>query len=425
MSQAMSSCFHDAMGMLPGGSGLKGDELLDTLKPHWLPLTLTVLLLLQTLLAPDLLPSWLGLLALTLAWVASLLIVGGKAPANLESNGRLGGMHTNRQAERELWDLVVETDRLIGPQMIELRDLVVQASALVGHAATDLQQSFHGLSEESKAQQDLVLRLVSRSASTSDNHSDLINVNDFLAANSRLLAENVDRLIDMGKHSVQVAHQIDDLSSQMHEIFARLESAKRIARQTNLLALNAAIEASRAGEAGRGFAVVAQEVRKLSQDASEFNDQIRDQVEQAQFVFAETREIVGQMASQDLNASITAKGAMDEMIIQVQGLNSMVADGLVSLSTVVQRLQGNVDAAVRLLQFEDITRQVLGQAEMRIDFMDRFVAELKQIPLGQVRSDEDIAEAKGRLEILREQLIAAAHRPVSQKSMHEGDIELF
>jgi len=205
----------------------------------------------------------------------------------------------------------------------------------------------------------------------------------------------------------------------------RLESAKRIARQTNLLALNAAIEAARAGEAGRGFAVVAQEVRKLSQDASEFNDQIRQQVEQAQLVFADTRDIVGTMASQDMNASITAKGAMDEMIVQVQGLNSMVADGLDQLTHVVGRVQLNVDTAVRLLQFEDITRQVLEQAKMRIDFMDRFVAELRQIPLGQVRSPEHIDEARLRLESLREDLIAAAHRPVSQKSMHEGDIELF
>ncbi len=182
----------------------------------------------------------------------------------------------------------------------------------------------------------------------------------------------------------------------MNEIFDRLESAKRIARQTNLLALNAAIEAARAGEAGRGFAVVAQEVRKLSQDSAEFNDQIRHQVEQAQVIFAETREIVGKMASQDMNASLTAKGAMDDMIHRVQGVNSMVAAGLEELTFVVERVQGNVDAAIRLLQFEDITRQVLGQADLRIDFMDRFVAELRQIPLGQVRSPEDVEQAKGR-----------------------------
>ena len=320
---------------------------------------------------------------------------------------------------------MVETDRLVGPQMTELRDLVAQATDLIGHAASDLQSSFEGLSSESRAQHELVLRLVSKNGQGDADKTNMIDVNAFLTANSQLLSENIDRLIDMGKHSVQIAHQIDDLSAQMNEIFGRLESAKRIARQTNLLALNAAIEAARAGEAGRGFAVVAQEVRKLSQDAAEFNDQIRLQVEQAQLVFAETRGIVGRMASQDMSSSITAKGAMDEMIQQVQGANTMLAEGLRELTFVVERVQGNVGAAIRLLQFEDITRQVLVQARMRIDFLDRFVAELRLIPLGQARSPEDVAQAKMRLEGLREQLIAADHRPATQKSMHEGDIELF
>ncbi|MBK5965036.1 chemotaxis protein [Thiocystis minor] len=397
---------------------------MDKLIAYWPPLLLGVLVLLQTLLLPDVLPAWAGVLLLTLAWSVAVAQRMAK-PADGTTSGNSSGANANRQAELELWDLVVETDRLVGPQMTELRDLVTQATDLVGHAASDLQSSFEGLSTESMAQQELVLRLVSQHGQGDADKTTLIDVNAFLTANSQLLSENIDRLINMGKNSIQIAHQIDDLSAQMNEIFGRLESAKRIARQTNLLALNAAIEAARAGEAGRGFAVVAQEVRKLSQDAAEFNDQIRHQVEQAQLVFTETRTIVGRMASQDMSSSIMAKGAMDEMIHQVQGINRMVADGLHELTFVVKRVQGNVGAAIRLLQFEDIARQVLLQAQMRIDFLDRFVAELRLIPLGQVRSPEDVAQAKMRLENLREQLLAAAHRPVTQKSMHEGEIELF
>ncbi|EXJ16122.1 Methyl-accepting chemotaxis protein [Imhoffiella purpurea] len=402
---------------------------MGSLKAHWPPLAIAALLVTLSLLLPAFVPNWLGTILVTLVWIIHVGLRGRLTdqPDDDVRFANVTGTATNRQGERELWDLVVETDRLVGPQMVELRDLISQATSLIGHAVEDLQSSFRGLSDESHAQKDLVLNLVSRRSSGdgSEHHSDLIDVNAFLSSNSDLLSENVDRLIDMGKHSVQVAHQIDDLSSLMSEIFIQLEGAKRIARQTNLLALNAAIEASRAGEAGRGFAVVAQEVRKLSQDASEFNDQIREQIEKAQGVFTVTRDIVGEMASQDLSASITAKGAMDEMITEVQGLNNMVADGLEQLSTVVQGIQRNVDAAVRLLQFEDIARQVLGQAMMRVDFMDRFVAELKQIPMGQMRSESDIAEARNRLEILHQELIAAAHRPVSQKSMNEGEIELF
>ena len=402
--------------------------MLETLKPYWPPLLSGLVLLLLSLLVP--LPDWLGVLLLTLIWPAWLLwrtrSVAESAALEVSSPGSAAlGMQPSRQPEHELWDLVVETDRLFGPLMDELRELVQQARNLIGHAASDLYASFHGLSDASRAQQQLVLRLISKSGHIDEPQGQLIDINEFLEANSRLLGQNVERLIDMGKHSVHVANQIDDLSAQMSNIFDRLDGAKRIARQTNLLALNAAIEAARAGEAGRGFAVVAQEVRKLSQDATEFNDQIRQQVEQAQGVFAETREIVGRMASQDMNASITAKGSMDDMIEQVQTLNAMMSDGLNELNGIVDRLQGNVGAAVRLVQFEDLARLVLERAGVRMELMERFVAELRRIPFGQVRSPDDIEQARARLEALHADLMATAHRPVSQKSMDEGDIELF
>ncbi|NEX20640.1 chemotaxis protein [Thiorhodococcus mannitoliphagus] len=396
---------------------------------HWPPLTLSLLVWLLSLVIPGVLPVWLWVLVVVLAWPAWLVLPRRGQAADADKTEGQPGLARSEQAgqtERELWDLVVETDQLIGPQMEELRQLVVQALDLVGHAGQDLHASFTGLSDESKVQQDLVLRLVTQRSSTVDEEqSGSVDINAFLEANGNLLNENIERLIDMGKHSIQVAHRIDDLSGQMNGIFDQLDGAKRIARQTNLLALNAAIEAARAGEAGRGFAVVAQEVRKLSQDADEFNDQIREQVEQAQLVFEDTRNIVGEMASQDMSATINAKGAMDEMISQVQRLDATISEGLTELAVVAERFQGNVGAAVRLLQFEDIARQVLAQAQMRIDFMDRFVADLKLIPSGQLRSPEDVEQAKQRLETLRTELIAAAHRPVSQQSMDEGDIELF
>ncbi|MCF1183692.1 methyl-accepting chemotaxis protein [Marichromatium gracile] len=398
---------------------------MSKLKPYWPPLALGLVVLLQQVLLPGLIPPWLGTLLLALGWAGTLwwTLRPGQPPARQESTPEYA------RADRELWELVREIDALIVPEMAELRELIGQVDGLVEQASSDLQASFQGLSDTSKTQQDLVMRLVQGMSGGEDDAAGEvahIDMNVFLEENSRLLEENVARLIDMGKHSVQVVHQIEDLSAQIDGIFTGLDGATKIARQTNLLALNAAIEAARAGESGRGFSVVAQEVRKLSMDSAAFTEQIRGQVEQTQGFFADTHAIVARMASQDMNASITAKGAMDDMIEQVQLLNQNVSSGLEQLTAIVDRIQVSVADAVRLLQFQDIAHQVMMRAQVRIDFMERFAAELRQLPLIEPSSSGDeLAAARVRLEQLRGELEQTAHRSVTQQSMDEGEIELF
>ena len=64
---------------------------------------------------------------------------------------------------------------------------------------------------------------------------------------------------------LELAHKIQQLSSDADQVKDVLTVISDIAYQTNLLALNAAIEAARAGEHGRGFAVVADEVGTLAE----------------------------------------------------------------------------------------------------------------------------------------------------------------
>ncbi|MCG5536111.1 methyl-accepting chemotaxis protein [Ectothiorhodospira mobilis] len=395
----------------------------EILSHHWPAAAAGAVVWVLTLVG--LLPGWLGVLLAALAWPVSLGLRPPRREAP-EAQAADGGAAPREGSDRELWDLVVEIDALIAPETSELRDLVSQAKDLVHNAAGDLQNSFHTLNDSTRNQRDLAVQLFHGIAGDEDGDGQGIDMDAFIQENEKVLGQNVQMLIDMGKHSVEVAHQVDDLATLMGQIFELLDSAKHIAGQTNLLALNAAIEAARAGEAGRGFAVVAQEVRKLSRDSDRFNEQIREHVEKANQLFGHTRDVVGRMASKDMYTSISAKGSMDEMMSQVQQLNQRMSQGLDEMSQQAQQVQDSVNAAVRLLQFEDITRQVLERAQMRIDFMERFVAELRQLPLVEPgRSRDQVEQARARLKSLREELREAAHKPVQQTSMGGGEIELF
>ncbi|MBK5971230.1 MULTISPECIES: methyl-accepting chemotaxis protein [Thiorhodovibrio] len=400
----------------------------EQLRQFRLALAVSGAFFLQTLLIPGVPPAWLSLLLVTVVWVYQALQAQPHSK-NLASasSKEVATLAETRRWDHEIWSLVVEVDELIKNEISELREMVHQTLGLISNAVSDLQNSFSGMLAESETQQGLVNNLMQGSEGNPSSGGEThIDVNDFLKENSILLTENVERLINMGKNSVEVAHQVDDLSTQMDGIFTLLDSANSIARQTNLLALNAAIEAARAGEAGRGFAVVAQEIRKLSQDSAQFNDEIRDQVQQSQRIFTATREIVGRMASQDMSTSINAKGTMDEMSEKVQAMNAMVASGIDEIGNVVDRLRENVNTALRLLQFEDITRQVLERADKRIDFLERFAAELNQLPLAQNdESGEEVEAAKTRLEALRSEVADAAHRAVSQQNMAAGELDFF
>ena len=362
------------------------------LRPLLPAIAISLALFVQFAVWPVLWPAWIAILLLTVVWVATGLWVL-RLRVDRERQQQQLWQDQQQQQQQQIAAVCGEFEQVLSREVDALRESVRSSRQLIGEAVAGLYNSFQGLTQESDAQSQLIVGLTDQfSGMTADANS--FDLPSFIRQNREVLEQNVKLLVNMSKHSMQVAHRIDDVASQMQEIFGLLDNANRIAEQTNLLALNAAIEAARAGEAGRGFAVVADEVRNLSQDSAQFNEQIRTLVTQAQKIFSETRDVVGTMASQDMSVSIDAKGRIDSMMEQVQGLNDAVAHGLDEVTSIVQRIHGNVGAAVRALQFEDITGQTLERALRNLDQIDSLRGILTQFQVG----DHDaVAQALDKL----------------------------
>lgn len=220
------------------------------------------------------------------------------------------------------------------------------------------------------------------------------------------------------------AELIGSVKTNSLNIGTVLDVIRGIAEQTNLLALNAAIEAARAGEQGRGFAVVADEVRKLSLNSTQFNEQIRTLVESAQSTINTTRDLVGKSASQDLNVLLSHKSSIDGMMTHLSQLESSLG-GLIEQTTgITGQIAERTSTAVRALQFEDIARQVAEHAEAKL-------GHIRQVANSSI---EALAASGG--EQRREALVSACaaagtlrdfapSKPATQASMDEGDVELF
>ena len=338
-----------------------------------------------------------------------------------------------QQMEAALYDLLSNINTKVKSDITALNGDLRQVRDIVNESTVNLGGSFNGLSERTRAQKDLVVNVVSRMASVGPAEGGRsMNMEQFVIEINSVLQHYIDLMIDMSKQSVRVVHKIDDMVSQMDAIFALLTDVKTIADQTNLLALNAAIEAARAGDAGRGFAVVADEVRKLSQHSKQFNEQIRAQVVVTKATIDETRDIVGDVASKDMNVAIKAKGEIDVMLRHIGELNSYITSSLDGVAAITDRIESDVAVAVRCLQFDDMVTQMIGYGQDHLLRLERYldaithqVCSIESLQDSQSQGESRVAALCRRFDVDHSQWQAQAHKPVEQQNMAAGEVELF
>lgn len=320
----------------------------------------------------------------------------------------------------------------IESQISIIQSDVNQVKTMLVDAIVTLQNSFTNIHQQANMQGNdvhCVIESIKRGGGSAVDEGQM-GYEEFATETGKVLMYMVDQVISVSHESVGMAHKINDAAEEMDEVVNLLGDVKSIADQTNLLALNAAIEAARAGEAGRGFAVVADEVRELSKNSNEFSDKIRDVVANARNHIDDTREKISVMASKDMNLVIQSKENVDKMLVQIGGLNDLIASNLTTINTSSADIEENIGIAIRSLQFEDMATQLLDHINTQTSQIHDSFNDLRHMV---ENFDDKLNENQDTHQIVNEikstnddrSSVALNKKAVSQESMACGDIELF
>jgi methyl-accepting chemotaxis protein len=219
----------------------------------------------------------------------------------------------------------------------------------------------------------------------------------------------VSDLMMISKQSMRIVDRVGQMGHDVDSVISNVSEIEEMARTTRFIALNAHIEAHRSGAAGTTFRVVAEEVKRLAGDAHEFSGQIRVAIDRCRGRLNETRELVGVLASHDMNGAMSAQAGLVSTVEKINAANE-------SLVVTLRTLDETVKTATRALQFEDILTQLLASIGDRI-------GQLQSVWL-------ESLDAKGDGDALAPAF--ARHRDalekqpgVSQRSLEAGTVELF
>lgn len=385
--------------------------------PAWF-ITLVIALVI-VITDPQKMGSVLAVIVVSMAWLLMILRLSNKFDLKFYVEKKDTGCNDIPAQVFECFNAVSLTTQQELPPLVESLN---QVQSVISDANIKLQQSFNGLTDNSERQSNLTLDIIDQLQTNDDKDKTELKFDKFANETACVLRDYVDLTVNVSDKSIEAAHKMQDMVDQMDIMFNLLGDVKYLSDQTGLLSLNASIEAARAGEFGRGFSVVANEVRDLSKKSGNLNAEIHKHVSLSRSTLEETNDIVGQIASLDMNHALEAKDNLDRMMSELEQVNEFVSSSLSVSSQITGDIQTDVGRAITALQYEDMSSQLIAHVKSSLlglkNQIDSLQPELDEDDIGNV-----LEMINGLLK--QYELKPVAQSAVSSTSMDQGEVELF
>ena len=194
--------------------------------------------------------------------------------------------------------------------MVGVDDSIGECSNAVGGVSTAIEGISSGATSMSESVQSTAANMVKVGDNITDIQTSVGDAKenaDEVSVISTEVRENLDKLIDANKNTIQISQEVVKGINESNEAVEAINMATDvitgIASQTSLLSLNASIEAARAGEQGKGFAVVASEIKTLAEQSTESAQEIRNIITNLVQKFGVSTELV-----EKIQKSVTVEG---------------------------------------------------------------------------------------------------------------------
>ena len=395
-------------------------KMIDKTWPAW---SVTLLWVITIYIFSEHNTEWISMLAViivALTWMVQLLWLDKRT----EAVGEILNENTHSDSiGMKTMDCFENITKLSGYELPQLLESLEQLHGVISDASMKLHKSFNGLTQNSEQQSSLTLEIIGQLRTGETDNDTALTFDKFAGKTAQVLREYVELTVNVSDKGIEAALKMQDMIKQMDVMFSLLGEVKYLADQTGLLALNASIEAARAGEYGRGFSVVANEVRTLAEKSGSLNEQIHKQVSLSRTTLGETNDIVGQIATMDMDQALEAKSNLDQMIGELEEANDFVSNSLTNSSHITSAIQSDVAQAITALQYEDMASQLILHVKSRLAALGEGITTAQAL-LEHGDLTEILQQVNGMLQQQLEQN-TASNRAVASTSVEHGDIELF